>query len=325
MKAPARGMGPVLRFLRKQGVVPLRTARDGAVEALWADYRTYLAGQRGLANESIRSYVNQSRKFLLLLPEPLDESLARLHGRQVTEFVVCCSAEADSVGSAKALVTALRSLLGFLHVEGLIPVPLTAAVPGVAGWRLSALPRAMDAVQVRALLTACATDTVTGLRDHAVLTLLARLGLRSAEVAALELRDVDWRAGEIEVRGKGARVERLPLVLEVGEALAAYLTEARVSCGNTSVFVTARAPVKPLSAGSIRAIVRRACQRAGIASAGAHRLRHTLATDLLRAGASLTEIGQVLRHRSQLSTAVYAKVDHSALRALARPWPVGIQ
>ncbi|MBM0240212.1 tyrosine-type recombinase/integrase [Micromonospora sp. ATA32] len=293
------------------------------MEALLADYRVWLVAERGLAAESVRCYGVQARKFLVQLADPLDESLARLDAATVTVFMVGQSTAAGSVWSAKALVTAMRSLLRFLPVQGLVPVSLTAAVPGVAGWRLGALPRGLARGQVRTLLAAHGTTTPVGLRDHAVLTVLACLGLRGAEVAALGIRDVDWRAGEIMVRGKGSRVERLPLPAAVGEALAAYLTGGRPSCPCPTVFVTARAPYQPLTGSSVRAIMGRACQQAGLPRFGAHRLRHSLATDMLRAGAALAEVGQVLRHPSQLSTAIYAKVDHETLRTLARPWPGG--
>jgi integrase len=147
--------------------------------------------------------------------------------------------------------------------------------------------------------------------------------LRGAEVASIQLTDVEWRGGQLVVRGKNARVERLPLPTEVGVAMADYITGGRPCCGCAALFVTARAPFRPLTPGAVRAIMGRACGRAGLPRAGAHRLRHTLASDLLRAGASLPEIGQVLRHRSQLSTATYARVDLAALRSLARLWPGG--
>jgi site-specific recombinase XerD len=318
-----RGLGPALRFLRDIGVVPSRDeVADGTpIEVLLTGYRGWLADERALAAESVRCYCCQARTFLRWLPEPLDEALAHLDAPTVTTFIVEQSAVAGSVWSAKALVTSVRSLLRFLHVRGLISVPLTAAVPAVAGWRLSGLPRALDAGHVDALLAGCDTTVPVGLRDHTILIMLARLGLRGAEVAALGLDDVDWRSGEIVVRGKGSRVERLPLAVEVGTAMATYLTRGRAHCDCPTLFVTVRAPYQALSGSTIRAIMGRACQRAGLPRVGAHRLRHSLATDLLRSGASLTEIGQVLRHRSQLSTAVYAKVDHSALRRLARPWP----
>jgi site-specific recombinase XerD len=186
---------------------------------------------------------------------------------------------------------------------------------------LGALPRGLQSGQVDALLSAHDTGTPVGLRDRAVLVVLARLGLRGAEVAAIRLVDVDWRGGDIVVRGKGSRVERLPLPAEVGAVLAAYLTGGRPACRCSTLFVTARAPYRALNGSAIRAIMGRACRQAGLPRLGAHRLRHTLATDLLRAGSPLSEVGQVLRHRSALSTAIYAKVDDDALRGLARPWP----
>ncbi|MFI1168538.1 site-specific integrase [Streptomyces sp. NPDC020801] len=298
-------------------------AGGGAVEELLAGYGAYLRGERGLAAESVRCYCGQARKFLAALPDPLEESLVGPDAARVTAFMVRHTADADSVWSAKALVTAVRSLLRYLHVDGRIPASLTGAVPSVAGWRLDSLPRGLPPQEISALLAAPDPRTPAGRRDRAVLTVLARLGLRGAEVAALRLSDIDWHAGEIAVRGKGSRIERLPLPAEVGEALAGYLTGARPRCSATAVFVTARAPYQALTGTCIRAIMGRACERAGLPRLGAHRLRHSLATAILRAGTPLPEVGQVLRHRSQLSTAVYAKVDHEALRTLAQPWPEG--
>lgn len=318
-----RWIGAVLRFLDGRGLLAEPDPVDRtAVEALLEAFRGWLITERGLAAESVRCYGSQAKKFLAQLPAPVEESLARLDAGAVTAFVIEQATAAGSVWSAKALVTALRSLLRFLHVHGLIPAPLTAAVPGVAGWRLSTLPQILGSAQVAGLLGAHDRTTPVGLRDHAVLVTLARLGLRGGEIAALRLSDVDWRAGEVLVRGKGSRIERLPLPAEVGAALAAYLTGGRPSRGCATLFVTARAPYQPLTPAAVRAIMGRTCGRAGLPRLGAHRLRHTLASDLLRAGAPLAEVGQVLRHRSALSTATYAKVDHDTLRTLARPWPV---
>jgi len=318
-----RGLGSVLRFLRRSGVI--RDVDEGGgspVEVLLGVYRDYLVGERSLAAETVRCYLLQGRKFLDDLDEPVDLSLERLDTAAVTSFVMRQAQASASVWSAKTLVTAMRALLRFLHVQGLIQAPLVGAVPAVAGWRLSALPRGLDSGQVEAVLAGPDVSTRAGLRDHAVLTVLARLGLRGAEAAALRLADVDWYAGEIIVRGKGSCVERIPLPVEVGEVLAAYLTGGRPACSSPALFVTARAPFQAMSPATVRAIMGRACLRAGLPRLGAHRLRHTVATDLLRAGAPLTEVGQLLRHRSQLSTTVYAKVDHTALRMLARPWPL---
>jgi integrase/recombinase XerD len=293
------------------------------VEELLAEFSRWLSAERAVAGETIRCYRVQSRKFLTNLPSPLGQSLMRLDAAAVTGYVLEYAAGTDKVWSAKTHVTALRSLLRFLHVRGWIRGPLVGAVPAVAGWRLASLPKGLPSVQVQALLDAHDLDTTVGLRDHAVLVVLARLGLRGAEAANLQLADVEWRAGQLVIHGKGSRIERLPLPAEVGQALAAYVTGSRPRCECPSFFVTARRPFRPLTPGAVRAIMGRACGRADLPRLGAHRLRHTLATDLLRAGASLPEIGQVLRHRSQLSTAIYAKVDYATLRTLARPWPGG--
>jgi site-specific recombinase XerD len=188
---------------------------------------------------------------------------------------------------------------------------------------MSSLPRALETEQVAALLAGCDRSTVMGRRDFAILTLLARLGLRGHEVAALRLDDVDWRAGELVVRGKARRLERLPLPRDVGQPLADYLRHGRPRCMCRSLFLRARAPQEPLSAAGVRSVVHHACDRAGLPRVGAHRLRHGVATQMLRAGAPLAEVAQVLRHADQATTVIYAKVDRVALATLARPWPGG--
>lgn len=316
-----RWIGAVTRELLETGAMPPDEISRDALATVLAGYREFLQAERSLSVESVRCYVNQGRKFLAWLPEPLLDSLARLDAGVVTTFVLEHATAAGSVWSAKALVSALRSLLRYLHLRGLAPRPLAGAVPAVAGWRLAALPKALPADQVWMLLEAPVRPGGVGLRDRAVLLLLARLGLRGAEVAGLRLDDVAWQAGEITVCGKAARREALPLPAEVGEAMAAYLEYGRPRCDVPTLFVTARAPYRSLSPTCIRAIMGRACSRAGLPRLGGHRLRHSLATEMLRAGADLPEVGQVLRHRSMLSTTVYAKVDDAALSALAMPWP----
>jgi integrase/recombinase XerD len=325
LPAALRGLGPVLRFLRGVGVVPAGDCVGAAtpVETVLGAFGAWLLAERELAAESVRCYLTQARPFLAGLPQPLEAALEGLDAGQVTSFMLC-HCRGRNTWSAKAAVTAIRALLRFLHVAGYVPVGLAAAVPSVAGWRLASLPRGLEAGQVGLLLDSCELGTVVGRRDHAVLTVLARLGLRGGEVAAVELGDVDWRGGELLVRGKGNRTERLPLPVSVGQALAAYVSGGRPRCDATALFVTVRAPYRGLSPAAVRQIVIRACRRAGLGRLGAHRLRHTLATDMLRAGAGLAEVGQVLRHRSQLATAIYAKVDQRALRPLARPWPGGV-
>jgi len=317
-----RGLAPLLGYLRGRGVVPASTppARSGPGEELLAEYRAYLAGERGLVTSTVRAYEAEARQFLARVPAG---DLHELTAGEVTGFVVdeCAT---RSTGSAKMLVTALRSLLRWLLLTGRVDGDLAQVVPGVAGWRLGSLPRALDPDQVRALLACCDRGRAAGRRDYAMLTVLVRLGLRAAEIAAMELDDIDWRAGQVMVRGKHNQRDRLPLPVDVGEAVVAYLRGDRPRSGSCRrVFVKVRAPHGPLTPGGVQSVVVRACARAGIAPAGAHRLRHTAATAVLRAGASLEEVGQLLRHRDLTSTAIYAKVDLARLRTLARRWPGG--
>ena len=209
-------------------------------------------------------------------------------------------------GSAKFLVTGLRSLLGYLFLTGRTRCQLAGAVPMVAHWGAGSLPRALSPQTVAALLASCDTATLGGRRDQAILVLLARLGLRAGEVAGLELDDLDWRAGEISVHGKGSRRERLPLPADAGEALVAYLHGGRPRAGCRKVFLRLNAPAEGLTVAAVTAVVYRACARAGLPRAGAHRLRHSAASAMLAGGATLTEVGQVLRHARLGTTAIYA-------------------
>jgi integrase/recombinase XerD len=220
-------------------------------------------------------------------------------------------------------VSNLRGLLRFLFLEGLMPADLTAAVPKVASWQCASLPRALPAEHVARLLASCDRTTAVGRRDFAILVMLSRLGVRACEVARLRLADIDWRAGELIVRGKQNRDERLPFPTDVGDALVDYLRDGRPAWKDPHVFLTARAPFRPLTggAGAIGQVVRSACQRSGLDPVGVHRLRHTVATEVLRAGAPLEEIASLLRHRRYATTVIYAKVDWERLRELARPWP----
>ena len=215
----------------------------------------------------------------------------------------------------------LRSLLRFLHLEGLTATALVGVAPSLAGWHDTRLPATLTAAQVAAMLDSCDRTQLTGLRDFAIIMLLARLGLRAAEVAGLGLGDVDWRAGEIIVRGKGRRDDRLPLPFDVGEAMAAYLTEGRPRAECRTLFVTRCAPLRAMHPNTISRAVLFACVRAGLAPVRAHRLRHALASEMLRNGGRLVEISQVLRHRDLATTAVYAKVDRATLRQVAPQWP----
>ncbi|HZO96248.1 MAG TPA: site-specific integrase [Gaiellaceae bacterium] len=321
----AKALVPVLEYLRRLGLAAAVAEREvTAVEALLGCYRVFLTVERGLTEGTARGYVDAVRPFLERRLDSAGElELRGLTAADVLGFVLA-ACPGRRRGSAKLIVTGLRSLLSFLHVEGLVDRPLAAAVPSVAAWRLAGLPRALEAEQARQLLASCDRETAAGLRDFAILTLLVRLGLRRGEVAGLALDDIDWRAGELVVRGKGSRVERLPLPTDVGEAVAAYLQHGRPHrVEGRPVFVRAKAPHRALSPGGVTQVVVAAARRAGLGPITAHRLRHTAATELLRAGAPLVEVGQLLRHRSQLTTAIYAKVDRDRLRELARPWPGG--
>ncbi len=320
-------LGPLLVYLRGLGVVPRQEvlAPVGAVEVALERYRRYLLVERGLSVITARVYVDAVRPFLAgrVSGDGLGLVLRGLDAGDVTAFVVA-RCPALSRGAAKQTTTALRSLLVYLHVEGQIGRPLAAAVPSVAGWRLAGLPKGLAPDQVRALLASCDRGTANGRRDFAILTMLSRLGLRAGEVAALSLDDVGWRAGEITVRGKGGRCERLPLPADVGEAISAYLHDRRpAGAQQRALFVRVKAPQGSLTSSAISSVVAAAARRAGLGTVGAHRLRHTAATQMLRAGASLPEIGQVLRHHHMSTTAIYAKTDREALREIARPWPGG--
>lgn len=319
----SRAMAPLLVYLRGLGVVPpaVGAAAASPSAVLIERYSTYLLTRRGLAPSTVRDYVGVARVFLSWRETPAGGlRLEGLDAAAVSEFVLG-EVQRSSVGSAKCMVTRLRALLRFLHVEGEIEHTLADAVPAVASWRLAGLVKALDARAVARLLGGCDRRTRVGRRDFAILTLLSRLGLRAGEVAALRLCDVDWRGGELLVRGKGSRHERLPLPSDVGEALAGWLARGRPRCESVFLFTRLRAPHGGLSAGAVSQIVRRACRRAALAVFGAHRLRHTAATEMLRAGGSLTEVGQVLRHRGRDVTSIYAKVDRSALAAVVSPWP----
>ncbi|MGH9290200.1 MAG: tyrosine-type recombinase/integrase [Acidimicrobiales bacterium] len=275
---------------------------------------------RGLASDSVRSYVGVARQFLARTSVG-EFDLDDLNAAEVLSFVQDECAR-RGIGSAGTTVTGARAWLRFLHRTARTSMSLASAVPSVANWSLAGLPRAMSSAELSRLLRSRYRRRAVGRRDFAILTLCSRLGLRAGEVARLELGDIDWRQGELVVRGKGARRDRLPLPTDVGEAAVAWRARGRPRGIDTAaVFVRLRAPHGSLASTGVSAVVRRASIRAGIDPISAHRLRHTAATRMLQAGESLAEVGQVLRHERLLTTAVYAKVDLSALAAVAQPWP----
>jgi site-specific recombinase XerD len=289
----------------------------GPFEELVEQYRRWLTFERCLSAGRIEAYVREARRFLR---ERQGRELRGLTLDEVTGYVVQGCRRRRS-GSARDLVTGLRSLLGYLYLEGITDRQLAPAVPTPAAWRGTWLPKGLTAEELAALLAAFDASTVIGRRDYAVVVMLARLGLRAGEVCALTLDDLDWAQGEIVVHGnKANRTERLPLPVDVGEAIVAYLRDGRPKTACRAVFVRTNG-AGGLSAAGVWGVVKRAVVRAGLASGSAHRLRHSAGTAMLRAGASLAEVGQVLRQRSSQVTAHYAKVDFAALRAVALPWP----
>ena len=312
----------LLDYLREVEAVPAwrPPTADGPVDRLLEAYRCYLLIERRLAPATVGIHEDIAGRFVSQHAGGDRRGLGDLASSDVTAFVLR-EARLRSVGSMKAMLSPLRALLRFLFVAGMVPRDLTAAVPAFASPRLASLPRGVDGVTVAALLGSCVRHTAVGRRDFAILTLLVRLGLRAGEVAALRLDDVNWRTAELVVRGKGGRLDRLPLPADVGEAMADYLRHGRPRSTCRALFVRACAPDGAMSPGSVAMVPRSASRRAGLPVVGAHRLRHTAASEMLRGGASLSEVAEVLRHRSESTTAIYAKVDRVALGLLVRPWP----
>jgi integrase/recombinase XerD len=319
----SRGLVPLLSYLRGIGAIPPEQAAVLSVtEELLARFDRYLASERGLGAGTMVGYVHAARLFLDAVGYAHGRDLGRLTPADVRQFLLAeCGRR--SVASAKSVVSGLRAWLRFLHVQGITATSLSGCVPAVPGWSGTSLPRAIDPTSVKALLASCDRRTVIGRRDFAVLLVMSRLGLRIGEVARLALADVDWRAGQILVRGKANRIDQLPLPVDVGQALADYVQHGRPPGDHRELFLRVLAPLGAITPTGLKVVVHAACARAGLPPLGAHRLRHTVASELLRHGAGLPEIGQVLRHRSIASTTIYAKVDAAALRQLARPWPGG--
>lgn len=315
-----------LEHLRAEGEVPTPPppSDESPSAVLQERYERHLRSERGLAEKTIRLYRPFVRDFLAGRVVPSDRvGVAGLGPQDVRDFLLARARMQHGI-SAKLLGTALRSFLRFLFLAGDTPVDLSLGVPAIRHWRLANVHPYISPSEVELTLRACDPATPVGRRDHAVLLLLARLALRAGEVLALDLGDIRWRTGEILVRGKGRVLDRMPLLPEVGAALALYLCEDRGQSGSRRVFLRMRAPrVGFASQTAVGSIVRRALTRAGLRPPlrGAHLLRHSLATTMIRRGASMAEIGEILRHRSPETTEIYAKVDFEALRAVALPWP----
>jgi integrase/recombinase XerD len=318
----------VTSWLQEKGIIECRattSVETSAVDRVLLEYRSYLGEDRGLAPTTIETYAGYVRRFLKDISGGAELHLASVHASQIADYIRRNAPQDRTFAAGKDIVTALRSFFRFARYRDYIHTDLAATVPSVAGWSMASIPRAMPADCVRALLNASKEwRTPAGLRNRAILLLLARLGLRAGEVVRLELGDIDWSDGCLSVRGKGRAERPLPLPHDVGQAIAAYLEHGRTVSTCRRVFLRSRAPFDGLrSTSDVCQIVARAITRAGIrlGSTGSHQLRHALAVDMLRQGLSLTDIGQILRHRSPDATRRYAKVDLEALREVALPWP----
>ena len=339
-----RGVGPLLTYLRGLGAapVPATPVPTGPLEGLVGRYQRYLVTERGLEVSTVRRYQAHARVFLAGWVGESESRLAEMDAAQVTAFIMRHCARRN-VNSAKDLATAVRSVLRFLMLEGEVTADLGGAVPAVAGWRGSHLPKGITAAKVEALLASCDrrqyapgrrragslpgesqqldVRRLASRRNRAVVLLMVRLGLRAGEVARLRLDDLDWRRGEFVIRGKGRRDERLPLPADVGEAIVDYLRHGRPLVRDRALFTNVRASYLPMTPGAVKDMVQKTAGRDGIEGVSAHRLRHTAATRVLNAEAPMAEVGQLLRHRSASTTAIYAKVDHGRLGELAVAWP----
>lgn len=318
----------VTSWLQESGIIEgklIAAPEPSAIDRILQDYRSYLQEDRGLAPTTIENYAGYIRRFLADMCGTEELKLGSIRASQIADYIRRNAPRDRTFASAKDTVTALRSFLRFARYRDYIQTDLAAAVPSVAGWSMASIPRAMPADCVRRLLDESKTWlSPAGLRNRAVLLLLARLGLRAREIACLELGDIDWSEGCLSVHGKGRQERPLPLPHDVGQAISSYLKDGRPQSACRRVFLRSRAPFDGLKGSSdICQIVRRAIKRAGMELdfTGSHQLRHALAVDMLRQGVSLTEIGQVLRHRSPDATRRYAKVDIEALREVALPWP----
>ena len=317
-------LAQLLEQLRATGHVPPVASVEGEDGSpLLARFLTYLRQERHLAASTVIAYESFAAPFLV--ENALDDpERRRALGHLDVERFMLARVPGMKPGRVQAMACALRSFLRFLFLRGEIARDLVGAVPTVRRWRLAGVPGFLDAAEVERLLGTCDVSSVAGRRNRVILLLLARLALRTGEIVRLELDDIRWREGEIVVRGKGGAMQRMPLPHEVGVALADYLRRDRPACASRSVFICLRAPHRGFTnAAGVGSVVSRSLARAELrpAKRGGHLLRHSLATQLLRAGASMSEIGQLLRHRSAATTEIYAKVDFGSLRDVAIPWP----
>lgn len=313
------GARRLVEHLQNTGFLSSTRVEPETVSLLISGFSDWMRYQRGTTESTLVNYIRVVKKFLFAL----GEDTAAYDAGQVRAFIFT-SASRSGYGHAKSVVNATRMFLRFLAVYGYCLPKLIESVPGIACWKLSSLPRYISADDVDRLVAVCDPATPSGSRDRAVILLLARLGLRAADVRDLRLGELDWSQGKVRVMGKGRCETQLPLPQDAGDAILHYLSNHRPAIDDEHVFLRVYAPITPLpSSGPISKLVRRAILRAGVKapSMGAHVLRHSAATEMLRQGASLDVIGAVLRHRRVDTTAHYAKVDIALLRSVLQPWP----
>jgi len=316
-----------INFLQEENIIaaPVVKPGDSEIEIIENSFSNFLKKERGLSKSTMDRYLPTIRLFLIERFGEKNIFLDKLRPTDITGFILR-HAHIMSIGSTQSMITALRSFFSFLYQRGQIPTNLAAAVPFVSKWRYAPVPKFLQPEQVKRILETCDQKTPMGKRNYAILLLLSRLGLRAGEIANIELEDISWEAGEIMVKGKSKREQKLPLPDDVGKAIAAYIRYGRPRCTCRKVFIRTKAPIHGfLSSVNVCIIVRQSLKDAGIETEfkGAHLFRHTLATNMLSSGATIKEIGQILGHQISAATEIYAKVDLDALRAIAQPWPGG--
>jgi site-specific recombinase XerD len=316
-----------ITFLREEDILSafVPEIKVSEIQCIENSFAQYLHQERGLSQATIDNYLPTIRRFLSERFHKRKVIFEELYAHDISKFVLRY-AHTMSSGRAQTMVNALRSFFRFLRRRGEIAIDLAATVPTVAKWQFSEIPKYLQSEQVKHILESCDRSTETGKRNYAILLLMSRLGLRAGEIVHMELDDILWEAGEIIVRGKNSRQEKLPLPHDVGQAIATYLRDVRPHCSSRRLFIKMVAPLRGFSSSvTVCTIVRDALARADINTdfKGAHLFRHTLATNMLRGGATITEIAEILRHQNPNATEIYAKVDFASLRTIVQPWPGG--